>query len=164
MKAIFLLLAIGLSGCGFHLRGLVNVVPTWLTNVAIVSQQPHQSLAPLLKDQLEANHIRVNPDPSRAHYLLVIESETLSQQFSSVSSSTTPRQYQLIYTVLFQLQEASGKEIIPARPIVVTRQITSNSNRILGSNDEESQIKDEMRRDAVIQMLNRIQRGSVDGH
>ena len=74
MKAIFLLISIGLSGCGFHLRGLVNAVPTWLSNVAIVSQQPHQSLALLLKDQLEANHIRVNPDPSQANYLLIIES------------------------------------------------------------------------------------------
>ena len=164
MRAIFLLLSIGLSGCGFHLRGLVNTMPSWLNNVAIITQQPHQNLAPLLKDQMEANHIRINPDPSQASYWIIIDSETISQQMSSVSSSTTPRQFQLIYTVLFHLQEAKGKEILPVRPIIVTRQITSNSNRILGSNDEEAQIKDEMRRYAVIQILNRIQRGSVDGH
>ena len=82
----------------------------------------------------------------------------MQQTISSVSSSTTPRQYQLIYTVHFKLQQANGEEVIPTAYIVVTRQITINSNRILGSNDEEEHSKSEMRQDAVIQIINRLSR------
>ena len=156
-KILLLLITLLTTGCGFHLRGMIDV-PQWLNNVSIVIEQAHHDLGPLLQDQLEAYKIIVNPDPSRASYLLIIESDSMQQTISSVSSSTTPRQYQLIYTVHFKLQQANGEEVIPTAYIVVTRQITINSNRILGSNDEEEQSKSEMRQDAVIQIINRLSR------
>ena len=154
-----LMLVICLNGCGFHLRGMVNT-PMWLNNVAIIVQQAHRDLASLLRDQLKASNIQVNPDPTLANYWLIIESDIIEQHISSISSSTTPRQYQLIYTVRFQLQHANGQEILPSNQITVTRQITSNSDRILGSNDEEELVKSEMRQDAVIQIINRINRSA----
>ena len=148
-----------ITGCGFHLRGAIDI-PKWLDDVTIVVQQAHHDLEPLLKSQLKAYNIHVNKDPALAKYWLIIEQDSIQQNISSISSSTTPRQYQLIYTVQFKLQQARGKEIIPSTKIVVTRQITINSDRILGSNDEEELQKNEMRRDAVIQILNRLSRGS----
>ena len=146
-----------ISGCGFHLRGMIDV-PPWLNNVSIIVQQAHRDLAPLLQKQLQAYNIHVNPDPTTAHYWLIIESDSAKQNITSVSSSTTPRQYQLIYTVRFKLLQANGEEIIPTAQISTTRQITINSDRILGSNEEEELSKAEMRRDAVIQIINRISR------
>lgn len=145
------------SGCGFHLRGMINV-PTWINNISIIVEQAHRELAPQIQSQLQAYSIYVNPNPALARYWLIIESDSTQQNITSVSSSTTPRQYQLIYTVQFKLQRAKGEDIIPSTQIVTTRQVTINSNRILGSNEEEELLKGDMRRDAVIQMLNRISR------
>ena len=154
-----LLTALLLSGCGFHLRGMINKESIrWLNNIAIVIEQAHRDLDPLLKEQLKAYRIEVNPDPAAANYLLIIENETMEQNISSISSSTTPRQYQLIYTIAFKLQHTQGADILPTSRVVVNRQITLNSNRILGSTDEEALQKEEMRRDAVIQILNRLSR------
>ena len=160
-QAIVLIVTLLLNGCGFHLRGMVNV-PQWLSDVAIIVQQAHNDIAPLLKNQLQAYNVYVNPDPTTAHYWLIIENDAIQQNITSVSSSTTPRQYQLIYTIRFKLQKAKGEEIISTIPITVTRQITINSDRILGSNEEEELTKSEMRRDAVMQILNRISRASPD--
>ncbi len=149
-----------LPSCGFHLRGMADM-PTWLNDVAIIIQNANRDLGPLLQKQLEAYHILVTSNPSEAHYWLVIEQDGVEQQITSVSSSTTPRQYQLIYNVRFKLQKKHGQDLIPSSRIVVTRQLTINSNRILGSNDEGTILQVEMRRDAAIQILDRIANSSL---
>ncbi len=152
LQALFLIF---ISGCGFHLRGKVDV-PTWFNNVAIIKGQTHNDLASLLRMELQSQHIQVNSSESSADYWLILESDNVQQHITSVSSSTTPRQYQLIYTVHFKLQQRNGRDIIPEATLMITRQLTINGNRILGSNEEEELLKAEMRRDAVIQIMNRI--------
>ena len=159
--AIVFILTLLLNGCGFHLRGMVDM-PKWLNNVAIIVQQAHRDLEPLLQDQLQSYKIRVITDPAIANYWLIIESDSFQQNISSISSSTTPRQYQLVYTVRFKLQRAKGEEIIPLTSVVISRQITINSDRILGSTDEEELFKVEMKRDAAVQIINRISRSSLE--
>lgn len=145
------------TGCGFHLRGMSDI-PKWLNHVAIVIQEASRDLEPLLADQLEAYHINVPSDPALAEYWLVIEHDETRQEISSISSTTTSRQYQLIYTVRFKLQRVRGAEIIPSSQIVISRQVTINSDRILGSTSEEELLKREMRRDAAIQIIGRLSR------
>lgn len=151
------------TGCGFHLRGMIDA-PTWLNNVSIIIQEGHRDLLPLLKNQLNTYHILVNDSPSLATYWLIIESDTIQQNVTSISSSTNSRQYQLIYKVRFKLQSPNGVDILPSRIVSVTRQITTNNNRILGSNEEEAITKKEMRQEAVIQILNRLSRSSPRAH
>lgn len=143
-----------LTSCGFHLRGIVNM-PPWLNNVAIIIEQAHRDLCPQLKEQLESYKVYTT-DPAQAQYWLIIEHDQFQQEITSISSSTTPRQYQLIYKVWFKLCEKQGKEIIPLGKATVIRQATINGDRILGSNDEEAIIKAEMIREAVIQIINRL--------
>ena len=151
------LLTVLLTACGFHLRGMLDM-PQWLNNVSIVIQNAHRDMEQRLSEQLTAYHIAVCPDPAQADYWLIVEQDSFQQQISSISSSTTPRQYQLIYTVHFKLQRAKGKEIMPLSQVVVTRQITLNNDRILGSTNEEEQSKSDMRRDAAIQIIDRLSR------
>ncbi len=144
-----------LSACGFHLRGMSDI-PRWLDNVAIIVETGHRDLEAFLKINLEAYQIRVSQNPTEARYWIIIEQDNEDEHITSVSSSTTPRQYQMTYRVRYKFQEAQGREIVPSSNVVVTRQITINNDRILGSNDEENILKKEMRRDAAIQILDRI--------
>lgn len=150
-----------LASCGFHLRGMVDV-PRWLNNVAIIVQQGNRDLEPLLKAQLQAYRVNVISEPTLAAYWLLIESDGFKQNISSISSSTTPRQYELVYTVRFKLQRAKGSDIIPSTQVMIARHITLNSNRILGSTGEEDIQKREMIRDASIQILYRLGRNAQD--
>ncbi|GGI76822.1 LPS-assembly lipoprotein LptE [Legionella impletisoli] len=148
-----------MSGCGFHLRGLTDV-PKWLDKVAIITPDNEHYLTPILKNQLEANCIRVCSEPAGAKYWLIILSETFQEHIVSVSSTTTPRQYQIIYRIRFKLQEVNGKEVIPERQVEISRQVTINNDRILGSNYEETLTKNEMRQEAAALILNRISKYS----
>lgn len=150
-----------LVGCGFHLRGMVDI-PSWLTNVTIIIEQADRNIASLLKEQLEAYHLRVNPNPATSDYWLIIEQDDTQQQIASISSSTTPRQYRLVYSIRFKLQRAQAEEIIPSTTLNVTRQVTINGDRILGSNDEEALLITEMKREAITRIINRLSRSLPD--
>lgn len=144
-----------LTACGFHLRGHAEF-PRWFKHIAVIVEQAHRDLNVSLVDYLHAYDLSLESSPSSAQYWLIIQKDTFKKQITSVSSSTTPRQYQLTYTVQFKLMQAKGRELIPSSNVSITRQITINSNRILGSNQEEDIIAKEMRRDAVIQIMNRV--------
>ncbi len=144
-----------LNGCGFHLRG-IQEMPTWLQDVTVVVKQADNAWESILYNQLRASHVSIVNDPTQARYWLIIEKEFQKENIVSISSGSSPRQYQLIYTVQFSLQRAKGEEAIPVTSIIVTRALTVNNDRILGSNDEAEKLIQEMRKDAAIQIIYRL--------
>lgn len=150
-----LMLALLLSACGFHLRGMIDV-PKWLNNIALISKANDSELVTLLKLRLESYKIAVNPSPEQANYWLIIDYVEFSQHVVGIGASTNPRQYQMILKIGFKLQDRSGLEIKPNQMVQVTRQFTSNNDRILGSNDEQSILISEMRQEAVNQIITRL--------
>lgn len=154
---LIIIISVMSAGCGFRLRGSIDI-PAWFNNVAIVNQGVHRDLVTTLKDQIQAYHIHVLPDVQGATYLLILLRDSSQQQISSISASTTPRQYQLLYTVYYKVIKASGEPIVPEGQVTVTRQLTVNNDRILGSDSEESTTYSEMRRDAAMQIMNRVSR------
>lgn len=158
-QSLLISFVILLTSCGFHLRGF-NEFPQWLNNITIIVQGAHRDLGPFLKEQLDSYKLRVNPNAEQADYLLIIEEDGIKQQLTNVSASTVPRQYLLNYYTKFILVKKKGGVIIPSTIVSVTRQLTVDNNRILGSNFEEMQLISEMRRDAAMQIINRLSRES----
>ncbi len=159
------LIAMGLilSGCGFHLRGMIDM-PRWLNHIAVIIEQAQRDLGPSLVESLQSYNLTIDSSPASAQYWLIVQHDNLQKNIASISSSTTPRQYELIYTVQFKLMQAKGRDIIPSATISITRQATINSDRILGSNEEEALLIHEMMRDAATQIINRISKIShLDG-
>lgn len=142
-----------IASCGFHLRGS-ETSPAWLKKgVAIVVEKAAHNWKELLRDPLEGSHIPVIDDNEKAPYSLIIKNEKLTRDINSVSSSTNPRQYQLIYTVWFSLQTAKGHVILPTTSVFVSRPLTINNDRVLGSRNEGEKLKTEMKRDAALKII-----------
>lgn len=158
MKKIIipLMCALLLSACGFHLRGMIDI-PTWLDSVAVLSKDNnYKELVDILETQLDGYKIKVTEDPAEAKYWIIINYVSFNQQVISIGASTNPRQYQLTMTVEFLLKSRDGLIVKPARRVFVSRQFTANNDRILGSNEEETLLENEMRQDAVVQIINRL--------
>lgn len=156
MYLVYTLTAVlSLSACGFHLRGSMNI-PKWFNNISIINPASDKELLAKLKLQLQRYHICISPNPASAKYWLIINNPQFHQQIISIGASTNPRQYQLIMRVTFLLKDNHGRIIIPEKQISISRQLTINSDRILGSNAEETTFITEMKQDAAIQILNLI--------
>lgn len=150
-----LILSFFLSACGFHLRGVSNV-PNWLNNIAIISENNDKQFISIIKSRLEGSKIQVNSEPTHAQYWLIINEVNLQQQIISIGASTNPRQYTITLTVVYVLKTRKGQDLTPPSKVNVSRQLTLNNDRILGSKDEESILIGEMKQDAVTQIMYRL--------
>lgn len=148
-------MALCLTGCGFHLRG-ISTLPSWLTHIAVISENDDKQLMSILESRLESAKIQVDSDPSLAQYWLIVNEINLQQQIISIGSSTNPRQYTLTLTVTYVLKTRKGQELAPPGQVRASRQLTLNNDRILGSKDEETILIGEMKQDAVTQIIYRL--------
>lgn len=156
-KLIIGISIIFVTNCGLHLQGLYDM-PKWFNNVAIVNQNVQHDLRPLIAEELRAYKIHLCHKESNADYLLILEEDKQSENITAVSSSTTPRQYQMNYIVRYKVQRTkNGKDVVPSSKAHVTRLFTINSNRILGSDYEGDLLRKEMYKDAVAQIIDHIE-------
>lgn len=163
VKYILIMGAILLNSCGLHLQNYGDM-PKWFNNVAIVNQNVQHDIRPIIITHLKAYKIRLTKDIKEADYWLVLEEDKNTENITAVSSSTTPRQYQMTYAIKYKVQSAkTGKDVIPSSSAVVTRQFTINSNRILGSDYEGDLLRHEMYRDAVEQIIDHIENEKYAG-
>jgi len=144
-----------LTACGFQLRGTA-FHETGLNNVGIMLEKCSPEWEYLLKELLRTGRVHVVTDPAQVEYWIILRNEYTENNIISISSSTSSRQYELTYHVEFSLQTVKSVPLIEFTSIVVSRPLTINSDRILGSHDEEEQLKHAMRRDAAMQLLYRI--------
>lgn len=145
-----------LTSCGLHLQGYADM-PKWFNNVAIVNENARHDLRPLIIDYLKAYKVNICKNKNNADYLLVLIEDKITDNVTAISSSTTPRQYQMNYAIKYAVMKNNGATIIEPSSAVVTRQFTINSNRILGSDFEGDLLREEMYKDAVAQIIDHIE-------
>lgn len=154
-QALIMIAALAMGACGFHLKGLIEL-PRWFNGVYVGGDGAPAPLLQLLRNQIEANGRHIQLQPRNAEYLLIIEHEHVDKNISSVSASTTPRQYELTYSLRYRLSDRRGRILQGPASLKITRFLTVNNDRILGSDFEEATIVSEMRRDVVSRLLQRI--------
>lgn len=163
---VALIFVVGLAlitSCGFRLRGTSGQTPTHLkSGIAIKVENATNDWERVLESRLEAADIPLIQDEKQAPYVLVIQKENLTQNITGVSSSSTPRLYQLTYTVWFTLKTAHNKTLIKPTAVVVTRPLTINNDRVLGSRNEGEKLKHEMKDDAASKIMSYLYRQDSD--
>lgn len=144
-----------LAACGFHLRGNLPFPPSFQ---AMHLQVPPdgRELKDKLKERLRAFQIRPLRSSAQGCYQLIIDELKFSQQIANISSSTTPRQFQLSYIVTYHFLNPKGETLIPQGFAIANRLVSMNSERLLGSNYEQKFFKDEMEAELSIKILNTL--------
>jgi len=153
MRLVWLsLLSIALSACGFHLRGEFTVPPL-LQPIAVVSTVP--TLEDRVTAGIERMGVVVSPDaPMQIH----ITREIITRQTSTVDRLAKAAEYTLFYELNFQLMYASGVPAQPEHSIRLRRTYQFDNTRIVGKFDEEETLKEDMRQQAVAQLVTQLAR------
>lgn len=152
---LLLMLSLCINACGFHLR-TIKELPSWVHTIALDFKGNNKEFEMQLRALLENYHIRIVDNPKQASLWLIIHNNAVAQKMVSVGASTNPRQYQLIMTTEFSAQTPNNQVIKPLQRITVSRQLTINNDRILGSNEEEHVLISEMYKSTTTQILNRL--------
>jgi LPS-assembly lipoprotein len=148
-----LLLLLLLSACGFHLQGSAAIPPE-LLEMAVVDAQPATTIAPDLRSALRRKGVLVS---DLAPLSLQLRGESFSKRVLSVDASGRALEYGLGYTVSFSLQGKAGLSWIPVESVVVTRDLRFEAAEVLATANEETVLVTEMRNEAVMRILRRLQ-------
>ena len=105
--------ALGLSGCGFHLRGEVDIPPD--LNPLFIQAPAGSPVAQAMVDQLRGTQVRLAASAKEAKLVLRIHSERRSSRVVAVDRSGKVLSYELHLQVTFDARGRTARSVCPAR-------------------------------------------------
>lgn len=147
-----ILAAGALAGCGFHLRGemqlpfrTVHVIGT--ENSRVVSD---------LRRQLRLNNVEVLDQPKGADLIIRITQMTQGRDILSLDAGGKAREYRLRYVLGYSLEKPDGKTVRTTSKISARREYTFDTRQLLAKTQEESILYRDMEDDVVRQLMRRL--------
>ena len=152
---VFLLTASLVTGCGFHLRGTINL-PDSIKSVAISS--PDIKLQDTLADSLESNKIEIVSSPTSTTAQIRIDSADFSREVRTIDSRGKATGYVLILRVSYDVVDGAGKELVKPSQTTARRDYNFDEEQLLSATREEELLHDEMREEAAQGILRKMSR------
>lgn len=154
LPGLLLGIATLVTGCGFHLRGAVEI-PADLNPMYI--QAPVGSpVRSAIEDQLAGGPVRLAPGPAQAKLILRILAEDRSSWVAAVDTRGKALAYELHYRVRFDAVGPDGKEKIPPQTLDLVRNFDNPDVEVLGKQLEEAMIYEDFAVDAADRILMRL--------
>jgi LPS-assembly lipoprotein len=150
---VLILLLLIVSGCGFQLRGAVDL-PALYEKVYVVERGYSDIGKPLKKALQDAGSVMVN-SASSATAVITLLSRGAKRRDLNVSAREI-KEYELQLNIAFVVQDHTGKQLSEQQVVNVVRTFQNDENNVLGKDNEEQLIRQEMNQTAVIQILYRL--------
>jgi LPS-assembly lipoprotein len=143
------LFALLIGGCGFHLRGAANAPPE-MAKTYISTNGKFTVFYRKIRLALRAAGVDVVDTPGEATAVFTIMADNTGQRVVSVSARNVPREYEVWYTVQYQLISGE-KTLMDPTTQTLSRYYTYDETRVLGKSRDE-----EILREALVDDLVRI--------
>lgn len=152
---ILIVLALGLSACGFQLRNALTLPPD-LGPVKVVSVDRRSPLAESLALALtRAGAVPATVETAQAT-VLDLQAERWGDTPISVDSLGRAQEFSLRYAVVFELRRADGSKLVPQQTLELSRDYISNPTDSIGTEGEREILVRELRREMTASVLRRI--------
>ena len=138
--------ALGLSGCGWHLRGKQNV--PFKTNSAVRAT---------IRRNLEAQtEVKVVNDRKEAEAIFELLGQSRGSNVLAYNSDGRARIYSLRLTNTFRVVLQNGVELLPTTTVSATRELIRDESDENGRANQERLLYEEMEQSCIHQMVNRM--------
>ncbi|MDN0083833.1 LPS assembly lipoprotein LptE [Crenobacter sp. SG2305] len=149
-----LLLSLVLSACGFHLKGLgANNRPLPFASVFLDAQG--NIAGPLSLALKRTPNLTVTKDAKSAEAVMTVVDQNASKEIQTINSGGKINEYLMIYRVTARVT-LKGEQIGPDMTTVVRRSMSYSDNTILGKDQEEALLWNDMYNDAADQLVRRL--------
>jgi len=153
IKNIFLLtLLLFISACGYHLRGSIDL-PEGLKRIYM--QGASAQLQKTMKRTLKSSGGELVTSVEQAGIVVQVIKEKMDRRVLSLSSSGRANEYEIIYTLNFNFLDAEGMMLSEKQKIEISKDYFNDQEEVLGKDNEEQVIREEMYRTAVQSIVNR---------
>lgn len=151
--------ALGLSACGFRLRG--DVVLAFQT--LRMTGSTNTPIARELRNALMGQGVRVDTPSDSVlapneipQVILNISQDQRQRVVVGQTSAGQVRELELRASLEFALSNAVGREVIPATTLALTRSLNFSETAVLAKDTEEAQLFNDMQNDMVAQVMRRL--------
>jgi LPS-assembly lipoprotein len=144
--------ALLLQGCGFHLKGKVELSPT-LQNVYVEGRDP--AMVADLRRSLEFSGAQVASSAEAASSALLVDSR-YQREVRTLDSRGLATGYTLRYEARFAVVTPSGEEIFRSSLISVRRNFDFDADQVLQKETEEEFLQDDMREKIVQRIMRQL--------
>jgi LPS-assembly lipoprotein len=148
---LVVIFALMLAACGFQMRGMADLA---FHNLYI--QGSKLSISKSLRKTLEVNGVTIVTNPEKAELMLELMSESTEKKILSLSGGGLVREYEIFYRVNFRLRDPSNELWGPMQTIEGRRDYSYDDTQLLAKQSEEGRLYDDMRADAVRELLRRL--------
>lgn len=152
---LFSTVLFALTACGFHVRGY-EPLPSQLHVMYLASNTPYSAFTKQLRQTLTSTGIVLVKNAQAAPVTLQILTENNSQQMTSAGVSGQTTTYLLTYTVTYQLMGSKGNVIEGPDTVTTSHSYSITSNQILGDTHVQTGLQNQMQREIIFQILNRL--------
>ncbi|MCL7713523.1 LPS assembly lipoprotein LptE [Stenotrophomonas mori] len=154
---IALLLAMGLAGCGFHLRNTLTL-PDDVPSVKVESTVRYSELVKLLERGLRSSGASVvgEGQPRDSAAGLKIRSERWGDLPIAIDAQGRTQEYSMRYAVIFAFHRPDGSVLVPEQVIELSRDYVSQPRDATGTTTEREILAAELRREMSASILRRI--------
>lgn len=144
--------ALLLAGCGFHLRGQVDLPFA----SAYVDSPAGSPLTEPLKRSLRDSGRAVAAKREEAEVVIRLSQPSRHKSILSLSGAGKVAEYRLEYKVTLAVQNAQGEDLLGASEVQLVRDLTYDDKYILAKEYEEAQLFQAMEQEVLRTLLRRL--------
>lgn len=149
---LFVLFASLLAGCGFKLRGVMDLP----YDSIYVDAGGYTAIKAAMENAIRnGTKVKIASNPEEAQVVVNILSASYDKTILSLGGTGRVQEYQLIYRLAFSATYL-GQPSIPPQQIELRRDMTYDDTQALAKEQEEAQLQKNMQDDAIQQLLRRL--------
>ncbi len=149
---LLIFISLCLTSCGFSLRQPVQLAEH-IQTLAISPEDPYRPLQRTVRETLAYSGVEIDDE---SPIILKLQPEETLRSTYVVDTSGDVAQELLTYTLRFELVDTDHNILIPMQSIKTDRILYIHENQLLSVNREERTLIDDMRQEAVLQLIRRL--------
>ena len=151
-KFITLLTLLMITSCGFHLRGMTEI------SFKTVSLEGKElSFTKNLKKTLASNKVAIVLPTENPELRVELLSEESEKRILSLSGQGLVREFEVFYRVRYRVKTVDSETWSQENILETRRDFTYSDSNLIGKEEEERQLNESMRNEAITNLFNQIQ-------
>ena len=151
-KLIALLALLIITSCGFHMRGMTEI-----SFKTISLEGKELSFTKNLKKVLNSNKVAIVLPSENPELRVELIGEESEKRILSLSGQGLVREYEIFYRVRYRIKTTDSETWSQENILETRRDFTYSDSNLIGKEEEERQLNESMRNEAITNLFNQIQ-------
>ena len=151
-KIIALLMLLMIASCGFHMRGMTEI-----SFKTISLEGKELSFTKNLKKVLNSNKVAIVLPSENPELRVELIGEESEKRILSLSGQGLVREYEIFYRVRYRIKTLDSDIWSQENILETRRDFTFSDSNLIGKEEEERQLNESIRNEAISSLFNQIQ-------